>query len=498
MGDVTRIVVDAVDKYVFLIGFGLTVVVQKDEWRGLGRQEINSYTIFIAKTQGNIKSYSFAYRSQLRIELLMENIEHVLRCFSCNRYFQEGLPPPLNELSHAVVCLLQSKNLISEFHRKGDFFFLDLCIFFKNPSNTHEAILQYVTGFSGWTQRDSADLKSVLMYNDSPGCRIKFAYIEYWHPREMLRYELFESDPGNITATKYSIPYKKIDIMSLGDDSLFATHYMKIFETKPDAIILDNETGWFIQQNNLFTLHGIYSILHTHTPLPPGNYEYNFFRHENMVYCAAFEKIPIGNAPSKSDLDMIELISELIGGAREIFFKQLIEARSKIYKIEQNEQLISLNLNIPYNDDEKIQIISSFLLGNDVSRSSMHPVTTNENGNIKTIEFLDSNKIQRPSIIKWIHDGNDHWGISIEIGYRDQAIDTLKEYTIADFLNGPEDPMPSFHNRYSEAAAESTSGNDSVSGGSAGLSSMFTPPENKFLTTLHLLNRMLDTTSAGL
>jgi hypothetical protein len=209
-----------------------------------------------------------------------------------------------------------------------------------------------------------------------------------------------------------------------------------------------------------------------------------------MVYCAAFGKIPIENAPSESDLEMFEFISEVIGGARGIFFKQLIEARSKIYNIEDEEQLISLNLNIPANDDTKIQMISSFLLGNDVSRTAFHPVTTNDEGNFKTIEFDNSNKIQRPSIIKWINDGDDHWGISIEIGFRDQAIETLKKYTIADFLNDPKEPMSSFHDRYSEAAAESTPGRE--------LAGMFTPPENRFTTTLHLLSRMLDTTSARL
>jgi hypothetical protein len=66
---------------------------------------------------------------------------------------------------------------------------------------------------------------------------------------------------------------------------------------------------------------------------------------------------------------------------------------------------------------------------------------------------------------------------------------------------GAEDPQPSLHD--SEAVTPmpvgGSSSSDNPSGGGARLGSrMSTSHETKFTTTLHLLNRMLDTTSAGL
>ena len=158
--------------------------------------------------------------------------------------------------------------------------------------------------------------------------------------------------------------------------------------------------------------------------------------------------------------------------------KKFMEMRNYICALpgeESGVRVLRLRVFVPGNDDdEKIQTISSFLLGN----KNVSKIPVNVSGDLKSIYSDCVNGILRESKLKWkfVWNSVDEWTIFIFISRIKTATQNLADYSMIEHMNKDDDE-----------------GDRPTS-----LLSKMDSRNNQFTSTLRVLNRVLDTASTGL
>jgi hypothetical protein len=373
----------------------------------------------------------------------------------------------LRVVANTINDLLIAKKKIS--YQSAPNLILDMYIYYKNPSDIHKAVLLYLTGSDTWTQSSGAGSNYVVMENRRSGP--KFVYIEFCFPWEKLKYHFFETPPGSFESDPMAKTYKNTELRSFISDAPFFNSYKEIFATRDNVHFPAGSKEWHAEGTDLIVLKGVFSILHTHQ-LQNAKIEYTFFEHEHMTYYAASLRIPlrIESVSIEHAVEIIEYLCDSSSEESEIkwhYIKSFMNNGNNICEFRADEYNMLLVLPIkPFSDDANFRMVSFYFLGigDDIDNLT---IRTNEDG-AKTIKFQYLRGfLPRKFHVEWKSDPSNksYWIVKIVVT-EIKSEDFLTTYKVDSTLNV--DKFQKF-------------------------SSRITPPENKFLTTLHLLNRVLDT-----
>ena len=410
-----------------------------------------------------------------------EDIKRIIECLRDDT--------PSEKIVEMLKTLLNSKHKACQESASAWIVVLDIAEHLKDFRDIHTNVIKYLIG----------NMKINLSENTESGyCSIEFmsAPTTVQRARVTLRnmkliyyfyINLFEI-PEDQVGTKYS----KVEMRTIDTESPLISQYSKIVQSDSRSLtyFFPNIKRAHLEGTDLVILRKVIGILETYTPelQRDPNLEYTIFTYEKMLYCAVHKRIELHTESQDESYKMITEISNVLDPTMVnktnktwTSIECLMNKRHEIYNLS-GDTFRGLMLIEPFSELNKANFkkILSFLVGDD------EPIPIKDDG-IKVMKYIRVNGNYRQALVEWEY--------IEESKYIDMSIHITKKNIHTEIpVSLNEDDRPPSLSLWPERDLDQI---DQLSSNNPRFESKYNSQNEKLLITLHRLNRILDTPSAG-